>query len=113
MRVRLELGVVGRPHDQRAGADEMVEQRLRERGALGRIGAGPKLVEQHQRAFTGLVDDARDGAQVAAERGQRLGYRLLVADVGEDVAKHGHRAAGCHRHVQARLVHQHQESDRP
>ena len=37
--VGLELGVVRRRGDERAGPDEVVEQRLGQRGALGRVGA--------------------------------------------------------------------------
>ena len=48
--VGLELGVVGRGRDERAGPDEVVEQRLGERRALGRVGAGAELVEQDERA---------------------------------------------------------------
>ena len=48
--VGLELGVVGRRGDERPGPDEVVEQRLGERRALGRVGAGAELVEQDERA---------------------------------------------------------------
>ena len=48
--VRLQLGVVGRRGDERAGPDEVVEQGLGERRSLGRVGAGAQLVEQHERA---------------------------------------------------------------
>ena len=44
--------------------------------------------------------------QVARERRQRLGDRLLVADVGEDVAQDRQPAAGLGRDVQPGLVHQ-------
>ena len=112
VRVGLELRVVRRGHDEGAGADEVVEERLREGGALRGIGAGAQLVEQHERALAGHLDDARDGAQVPAERGQRLRHGLLVADVREDVAEDGQRAAVGHRHVQPGLVHEHQQAHR-
>ena len=48
--VGLELGVVGRGRDERAGPDEVVEERLGQRRALGRVGAGAQLVEQDERA---------------------------------------------------------------
>ena len=48
--VDLDLGVVGRRGDQRARADEVVEQRLGQRRALGGVGAGAQLVEQDERA---------------------------------------------------------------
>ena len=93
VRVGLELGVVGRGRHDRAGPDEMVEQRLRQRRALGRVGAGAELVEQDQRVRAGRLDDRGDAAQVARERRERLRHRLLVADVGEDVAPHRQAAA--------------------
>ena len=49
MGVGLELRVVGRRRDQGSGPDEVVEQRLGERRALGRVGARAELVEQDQR----------------------------------------------------------------
>ena len=94
VRVRLELGVVGRGRDERAGPDEMVEQRLGQRRALGRVRPGAELVEQDERARSGRLDDPDDRAQVAREGRQRLGDRLLVADVGEDVAPDRQPAAG-------------------
>ena len=48
--VGLELGVVGRRRDERAGLDEVVEEGLGERRALGRVGAGAELVEEDERA---------------------------------------------------------------
>ena len=85
---------MGRRRDQRAGPDEVVEQRLGQGRALGRVGAGAELVEQDQRARPGRLDDPDDRAQVAREGRQRLGDRLLVADVGEDVAEDRQPAAG-------------------
>ena len=56
--VGLELGVVGRGRDDGPGPDEVVEQRLGEGRALGRIGPRTELVEQDERARAGLGDDA-------------------------------------------------------
>ena len=110
--IGLQLGVVGRRRDQGARPDEVVEKRLRQRRALGRVGAGAQLVEQDQRAGSGRLDDPGDRAQVAGERRQRLGDRLLVADVGEDVAPDRQPAAGFGRDVEAGLVHQAQQPER-
>ena len=54
----------------------------------------------------GVLDDPDDRAQVARERRQRLGDRLLVADVREHVAQHRQLRAGRGRDVEAGLVHQ-------
>ena len=86
VRVGLQLGVVGRRRHERAGPDEMVEERLGERRALGRVRPGAQLVEQHERPGPGRLDDPDDRAQVPGEGRERLRDRLLVADVGEDVA---------------------------
>ena len=48
--VGLQLGVVRRRGDQGAGPDEVVEEGLRQGGALGRVGPGAQLVEQDERA---------------------------------------------------------------
>ena len=56
--------------------------------------------------------DPHDRAQVAGERRERLRDRLLVADVGEDVAQHRQAAPGIGRDVQAGLVHERQEPER-
>ena len=104
---------MGGRRDQGAGPDEVVEERLGQRRALGRVGPGAELVEQDQRARPGRLDDADDRAQVAGERRERLGDRLLVADVGEDVAPDRQPAARFGRHVEAGLVHQAEEAERP
>ena len=73
VRVDLDLGVVrGRRHEG-ARADEVVEQRLRERRALRRVGAGAELVEQHEGPGAGVLDDPDDRAQVARERREATG----------------------------------------
>ena len=111
--VGLELGVVGRRGDDRAGPDEVVEQRLGEGRALGRVRAGAELVEQDEGARPGRLDDRRDAPQVAGERRERLRDRLLVADVGEHVAPDRQAAAGGGRDVQAGLVHEAEQAERP
>ncbi len=74
---------------------------------------GAELVEQDERVRSRRLDDRRDPAQVAGERRERLRHRLLVADVGEDVAPDRQAAAGGGRDVQTRLVHQAQQPQRP
>ncbi len=60
----------------------------------------------------GRLDDPDDRAQVSREGRQRLGDRLLVADVGEDVAPDGQPAAGLGRDVQPGLVHEAEQPER-
>ena len=61
----------------------------------------------------GRLDDPRDRAQVAGERRERLRDRLLVADVGEDVAPDRQAAARRGRDVQAGLVHEAEQPEGP
>ena len=58
------------------------------------------------------LDDPDDRAQVAREGRERLGDRLLVADVGEDVAPDRQPAARCGGNVEAGLVHQAEQAER-
>ncbi len=92
----LELGVVGRHERLCATRLQRLEQRLRERRALDRVGARRDLVEQHERARPGDRDDRGDRPQVARERREAARDRLLVADVREDLLEHGQprRASG-------------------
>ena len=104
---------MGRRDDERAGADEVVEERLGERGALRRVRARAELVEEDERPGAGQPDDPDDRPQVAAERREGLRHRLLVADVGEDVAEDRERAAGGGGDVEPRLVHEREQPDGP
>ena len=61
----------------------------------------------------GPLHDPDDRAQVARERRQGLRDRLLVADVGEDVAEHRQHRAGLGRDVEPGLVHQGEQPEGP
>jgi hypothetical protein len=90
----------------------MVEECLREGRALRRIRARAELVEQHECPWPGRRDDPDDRPQVPREGRERLRDRLLVADVGEHVPPDREPAAGRRGHVQARLVHEAEQSER-
>ena len=65
VREQFQLAVVRGRDQGRARLDEPPDDRDRQRGALGRVGAGAQLVEQHERARPGAfenVDDRRDVA---------------------------------------------------
>ena len=103
---------MGRSRHQRPGPDEVVEQGLGEGRSLGRVRAGPQLIEQDERARAGFLHDPGDGPEMARERGQGLRDRLLVTDISEHVTPDGQAAArGC-RDVQAGLVHEAQQAER-
>ncbi len=112
MSVQLQFRVVGRGRDQRTRPDEAVEQRLSQCRALRRVGPGAQFVEQHQAPRPGSFYHPDDGTQVAAEGGQRLGDRLLVPDVGEDITQHRQLRTGSGRHVKPGLMHQAQQAQR-
>ncbi len=107
----LDLGVVRRRDRQRRALRELVEQGSRERRALDRIGAGGDLVEQHERPRRRRLEHVDEVAEMARERRERGGDRLLVADVREHVGEDGH-ARPLGRHVQTALVEQGQEPER-
>ena len=83
-RVRLQRVVVRRRDHHRAAAAEVIDDRHRERAAFDGIGAGARLVEQHQRRQRERLVHRDDVGDVRRERAQARGDRLLVADVGED-----------------------------
>ena len=64
----LELRVVARGYGEPRLAGEPTEERLREGGALDRVGAGRDLVEEHERACRSRVEDRDEVPHVAGER---------------------------------------------
>ena len=110
--VRLQLGVVGRGCDERAGPDEVVEECLGQGGTLGRVRAGAQLVEQDERPGPGGPHDRVDPLEVAAERREALSDRLLVPDVGEHVAEDRQLAAALGGDLQPGLVHEREQAER-
>ena len=100
----------GRDH-ARAAIGERLEAGLRDGGALARVGARADLVEQHQRARAGFVDDAREVGHVRGERREALADVLLVADVGEHRVEPIDPRAGLGRHEQARAHAERRERD--
>ena len=87
----LELRVVARRDGEPGLARKSCEQRLCERRPLDRIGAGGDLVEQDERAVSCALEDRNEVPDVAGERREAHGDRLLVADIGEDGVEDGER----------------------
>ena len=88
----LQLGVV-RGHDRQPSlACKPRDERLRERRALDRVGAGDDLVQQDERPVGGRVEDRHERADVAGERREAHLDRLRVADVCEHASKTGSAA---------------------
>ncbi len=80
----LERPEVGRDQDQRARADQPLQDRLGQGTAFIGIGARGDLVQQYQRAAARRGDDLREAAHVGRERREVQRNRLFVADVRQD-----------------------------
>ena len=99
---RLELAEVGGGDREPGPLGQVAQQGDRQGRALGGIGAGAHLIEQHQAgARAGVArqssQDPGDAAHVAAEGGEVLLQGLLIADVGQHQlapGKGGGAAAG-------------------
>ncbi len=99
-------------HGEGAGAHEVRQQRSGERGALRRVGAGRKLVEERQRCRAGPLQEADDVLDVAAEGRKRLLDALLVANIGQHFFEDRYAAGGVGGHRQAGLGHEDQQPNR-
>ena len=100
-------------HDRPAtDATELVEDRPAQGRAVGRVGAGPQLVQQHQRFPGRLAQDLADPPHVGRERRKRLFQALLIADIGEHVVEDRELRALARGDVQAGLGHQGEQADR-
>src|SRR5437773_11796488 len=83
-RERLERFEMRRGDDERAARIQLLENRLRERGAFIGIGARAELVQEDERA---IIDLGEDRAHLFHERGERreiLADALVVADDREE-----------------------------
>ena len=87
----LQLRVVRRHERQPRLLGEPRDERLRERGALDRVGPRCELVQQHERPLAGGVQDRDDARDVAREGREAHLDRLPVADVGEHLVEDGQR----------------------
>ena len=106
----LERIVVGGCDRRGPGAAEVVHDRDGQRRPLVRIGPGPDLVDEKQRGWSDARGHFGDVAHVRGE-GRQVGRdRLLVPDVGQDLAED--RQLRCaRRNVQAHLGHQRGKPD--
>ncbi len=79
---------MGGRHGDGAAVEQVLQQCSCQGGALLRVRTRRQLVEQHQRARSGALEQRDHVAQVAAECRQRLLDALLVADVGQNLFEH-------------------------
>ncbi len=89
-----------------AALDQVAQDGARQGRAFLRVGARAELIEDHQRAGIGLLQDADDVGDMPAEGGQRLLDGLLIADIGVDRVEAGQLGAALSRDVQAALRHE-------
>ena len=99
----LQLGVVARRHRESRLRGQLPEQRLRQRRAFHRIGAGRDLVEKDKGVLRGVFEDPDEVANVRREGREAHRDGLLVADVDQDLVEDGKRRL-VRRRPQAALV---------
>ncbi len=97
---------MGGDHRPAANVVQLIEDGPAQGSALGRVGAGTELIEQHQGLAVGQPQNRRDPRHVRAEGAQRLFQALLVADVDQDLVEDRYLASFPRGNVHARLSHQ-------
>ena len=90
---------------------QLGQDRLRQRRALGRVGARAQFVEERERFFRHPAHDGNDIHHVRGERRKRLLDRLLVADIGENLIEYRKLRPQIGRHLQARHRHEREQAD--
>ena len=106
-----QFPVMGGGHDAAAFLPQRLDDRHRQGGALGRVGARAQLVQQHQRVRPRLFQYLHDIGDMPRKGGKALLNALLVADVHQDIPEQAdlaalggrdQKAAGGHGQQQAR-----------
>ncbi len=110
----LQFAEMGGRHRQPGPISQVAQQGRRQGGTLLGVGAGPHLIEQHQVGplgggadFAGQgIENAGDAPDVAAEGREVLLQRLLVADIGQNLAAPGQPGGAAAGQKQAAAGHQ-------
>ena len=110
-RERFELRVVRRRRHQDAALAQRFEHRHGEGRSFVGIGAGADLVEEGEISAIRVRERRDDVAQMGREGGERLGDRLLVADVGEDLRDDRHSTSWSGGDLQAACGHHREQTD--
>jgi hypothetical protein len=71
-----------------AAPRQLLQDRRRQRAALGGVRAAADLVDQRQARVVRLLQDLPQVPEVGGEGGETRLDRLLVANVGEDVTEY-------------------------
>ena len=104
-RIDLQLGVVGRRHEQTALTAQPLQNTDGQRCTLGRVGARAQLVQQGQGRRAGQLQNAADPLHMAGEGRQALFDALLITDVNEIFVKMADNAALMRRDQEPVLRH--------
>src|SRR4051812_17446627 len=80
-----------------------------ERAAFHRVGAGPDLVEEHERGCHERAIHGHDVGDVPRKGAEARFDRLFVADVREERLKNGHPRSVCRWNPQSSLGHERQQ----
>ena len=108
----LEILIMGGHHAPKSEIDEAVEYRLCDRSSDLRLCAPSELVDEHQRSGSSVADDGLHVAQMRTVGRQIVLYRLVVADIHEDVGENAEMRIVVNRRKQSALQHVLQHSDR-
>ena len=111
-RIRLEHVEVRGGHQVRAAAAEVIDDGGAERTALGGVGAGAHLVEQHERRQRQAAIHRHHVGDVRGKRAEAGRDRLLVADVREQALENGQPGAFVGGQVQSGLGHRRKQPRR-
>ena len=96
---------MGGRHQQHTTAAQLLNDGNCQRGALGGIGTGTQLVQQHKGVRHGKLQYAGDLFHVAGEGGQALLNALFVADIHQKFIKHTYLATLVSRNQKTALCH--------
>ena len=101
----LQFRIVGGRHQQHTTAAQLLNDGNCQRGALGGIGTGTQLVQQHKGVRHSQFQNTGDFFHVAGEGGKALLNALFVADIHQKFIKHTDLAALVSRNQKTALCH--------
>ena len=101
---------MGGRHQQNATASQLLNDGNCQRGALGGIGTGTQLVQQHKGVRHGQFQNTGDLLHVAGEGGKALLNALLIADIYQKFIKYADLAALVCRDQKTALCHSAQQT---
>ena len=101
-----------RGRDFRAALAAELDERDRQRRALGRVGARTELIKKNERGVVADFENVDDIFHMRGECRERLLDRLLVADIGKNTVEDGNEASVVCRDMKPALGHEGKKSQR-